>query len=294
MASFLSDSDWKDAIHVIRLRDGSSLDFLIRGGIRTHDSSRALPVFFNGAVDRAKGQPPFFSGSTLAKELSTPFIAIADPTLQPDNKLGIGWYTGLAGSEAQNSITKLLVSFSQHLSIVLVGGSAGGFAALYFASRIEVPAFVWNPQTDLLQYGAAFVRPYLSELLNDCSWKSLVSERLRDTPPIDYVTASSALDGIGIRYAIPSVQKIPRLLYLQNSTDKHAIRDAEPLRQRDQFEDRSEGLFISEGRVMAVGDFSPFHKSPPREIISCGLQAVSSHGTDLTVHARRILDSAAE
>lgn len=294
LPSFLSSSDWKDAIHVIGLRDGSSLDVLIRGGIQNYDASLVLPVFFNGAVDRSKGQPPFFSGSTLAKELATPFIAIADPTLRPENKLGIGWYTGLPGSESQESIAKLLTELSMHRPIVLVGGSAGGFASLHFASQVEVPAFVWNPQTDILQYGSAFVRPYLSTMLNDPSWESLVAERLRDTPPINYSMASSALDGLGIRYEIQSVQKIPRLLYLQNSTDKHAKRDAEPLRQRDRFRDLGRGLFASEGRIMAVGNFAPFHKSPPRETISCGLQAVGDPTIDLTVYARRILDTAAE
>lgn len=291
MASFLSDSDWKDAIHVIRLRDGSNLDFLIRGGIRNHDSSRALPVFFNGAVDRTKGQPPFFSGSSIASEIGTPVVAIADPTISPSNNLGIGWYTGHPNSGAQDAITQLLQSLSDRflLRLVLVGGSAGGFASLYYAARIGESAFVWNPQVDLLRYAPAHVREYLSVVLSDGSWAEDIAAVMRDTPPIDYELAASELNSNRIEFRVRDTSPISRMLYLQNASDTHESSHARPLRERENYSTIGSGLHQSGTRIMAVGNFADSHRAPSREVIREGVMAVMDQQTDLVQTATDLL-----
>lgn len=291
MASFLSDSDWIDAIHVIRLRDGSSLDILIRGGIRNYDSSRALPIFFNGAVDRAKGQPPFFSGSSIAKELRTPVVAIADPTISPSNNLGIGWYTGHPNSGAQDAITQLLRSLADRflLRLVLVGGSAGGFASLYYAARIGQSAFVWNPQVDLLRYAPAHVREYLSAVLSDGSWAQGITAVVRETPPIDYELAASGLTSNHIDFRLEDTSPISRLLYLQNVSDTHENSHARPLRERENFNTIGSGLYQSGTRIMAVGNFADSHRAPSREVIRDGILAVMDQKNDLVQTATALL-----
>lgn len=292
MTTFLSESNWCDAIHVIKLRDGSSLDILIRGDLSTYDSSRALPVFFNGAVERTKGQPPFFSGSSIAKELGTPVVAIADPTISPSSNLGIGWYTGYPNSDAQNSITQVLQNLIGRfrLRLVLVGGSAGGFASLYYASRIGESAFVWNPQVDLLRYAPAHVRAYLSEVLADESWADEIAAVMRETPPIDYELAASGLSTSGLDFRIQETTRISRLLYLQNVSDTHENRHARPLRERENFSAISNGLYQSGTRVMAVGNFADSHRAPSREVIRDGIRAVMEQRNDLVQTAAELLD----
>jgi hypothetical protein len=289
--SFIAGSMWRPGIHVIELMDGSHLDVLIRGDVNKYPVSRALPVFFNGAIDRSRGTPPFFSGSTLAAEVGAPVIAIADPTISPENNLGIGWYTGLPASRAQDAIVDILEAMSRMLPQppVFAGGSGGGFAALYYARRTESSAFVWNPQVDLLRYAPAYVRPYLSAALDDDTWEAAVTERLRDTPAIDYCRAAEELTSQNIDYLIHDTWQIARLLYLQNATDNHENRHARPLRERDGFSSLGGGVYQAGSRVMAVGDFADSHRAPSRDVIRDGLAAVMDPSADLAATAADLL-----
>lgn len=288
-AGFISRSDWRPGLHVIGLPDKSCLEVLIRGDLHGHKGSQ--PVFFNGAVDRDKGKPPYFSGMQLASEVNAPLVAIADPTLAPHNRLRIGWYTGLAGSRAQDAITELLGALSASVSspLVLTGGSAGGFASLYYAGRTESSAFVWNPQVDLLKYGAAYVRAHLTAVLNDSTWAAEVTENPRETPAIDHALAASQLAASGFEHIVNSTSSISRLLYLQNVTDVHERVHAKPLRERDGFIRLGEGLYQSESAVMAVGEFAASHSAPPRDVIRDGLLAVLDAECDLVSAAGELL-----
>lgn len=293
---FLLDTDWRDGIHAIRLEDGSTLDLLLRGNVLSRDDKHSVwPVFFNGAVDRDKGNPPFFSGSAMAAEVEAPVISIADPTLTSGNRLGIGWYTGLPGSKAQDTIRLLLEGMKHGLrrELALVGGSAGGFAALYFAARTGSAAFVWNPQVDLLRYVPAHVRSYLTTILDDAAWASQIAEILRDTPEVDHNLASLELQARGIAHTVEDTAPIPRLLYLQNQSDSHETRHAAPLRARDGFLAVSEGIYRIDNRVMGVGHYADGHRQPPREIIRGGLQAVLDRRSDLDQAAVELLRLAA-
>ncbi|MEE2568482.1 YqiA/YcfP family alpha/beta fold hydrolase [Pseudarthrobacter sp. J64] len=292
VSTFISEADWCDGIHAVQLQDGSSLDVLIRGNLQKRASNTdTWPIFFNGAVDRSKGDPPFFSGSTLAAELDRPVISIADPTLAVGNDLGIGWYTGNPGSNAQEVIATLISALKRDLKeeIVLVGGSAGGFAALYFGVCTRTSAFVWNPQVDLLRYAPAYVRPYLSQVLSDGAWAGGVSEILRDTPEVDHALASRELHARGIEHVVGDTMSIPRLLYLQNQSDSHELRHARPLREREGFVAVDDGVYANGGRIMVVGHFAAGHRQPPREIIHKGLKAVLDVRSDLIKEAKDLL-----
>ncbi|MGP9736684.1 hypothetical protein ACT3SQ_19285, partial [Brachybacterium sp. AOP42-C2-15] len=89
---FVEESAWVDGIHAIRF-EGGHFDVLIRGGLMAMEGSRSLPVFFSGAVQRDGTAPPFFSGTTLARQTGVPVVAVSDPTLHSSDQLSIGWYT---------------------------------------------------------------------------------------------------------------------------------------------------------------------------------------------------------
>lgn len=273
-AAFLDEESWVDGIHVIALPSGSSIDILLRGEPAQRPTAGVQPVFFTGAVQRSAGQPPFFSGGSITRELGVPLIAIADPTLTPENNLTIGWYTGLAGDDAQRSISSILERFRVWTGreLLLVGGSAGGFASLYFASELGSTAFVWNPQTNLLKYTAGHVREYLSTITGDPKWASAITPALRDTPPIEEREAEKSLQWLGVAWEVRSVEPISRLLYLQNESDHHEQRHAAPLRSRDQFREESPGVYSRHDKLVAVGAFESGHRAPGRPIIEKGLQ----------------------
>ena len=273
-AEFLEQDSWADGIHVITLRSGSSIDVLLRGEPARRQSDDAQPVFFTGAVHRSAGQPPFFSGGSITRELDIPLIAIADPTLTPENDLTIGWYTGLAGDDAQRNISSILERLREWIGreLLLVGGSAGGFASLYFASELGTTAFVWNPQTNLLKYTSGHVREYLSTITGDPTWATEITPVLRNTLPVDEREAEQSLLRLGIAWEIRSVEPISRLLYLQNESDHHEPRHAAPLRARDQFREVSPGVHVRSEKLVAVGAFETGHRAPGRPIIEKGLQ----------------------
>lgn len=265
---FLSSSDWVGGIHVIGF-EGAHFDILIRGGIDLVDDLAALPVFFTGAVSREGAVPPFFSGSTLAGQLNVPFISVADPTLALSSSLSIGWYTGEAYTEFQAVFSRFLSCLRSFVGVepLLVGGSAGGFASLLYASSIGCDAFVWNPQTDLLKYGAWAVREYLATVLKSSSWMYQEGVPRTAVPAVDLQVARESLNAGGIKSKVDDVSAISRLIYLQNVSDRHAQTHAYPLRISNCFQDLGGGLYGHRSRFMAVGPYAEGHRAPERKII---------------------------
>lgn len=286
---FLRDSAWSDGIHAIRFA-GGHFDVLLRGGVTSTPDLRALPVFFSGAVQRDATAPPFFSGTTLAGQVGVPVVAISDPTLHCSNDVSIGWYTGGSGEFFQAALPGFLLALREAVGreIVLVGGSAGGFASLFYASAVGCGAFVWNPQTDLLRYGAWAVREYLVAVLGDQSWSYPDNAPKASVEPVDLEAARAQLSAAGIESTVGPAGKLTRLLYLQNRSDHHLQRHAEPYRDASGLEHVSEGLYGSSTHVMAVSSFSEGHRAPRREIIEAGLELAITPDADLLAAAGRL------
>lgn len=280
---FILESDWRDGIHVIG-KGVEQFEVLIRGGVESADDSRCLPVFFSGAVSRDGSRPPYFSGSTLARQMEMPVVAISDPTLMWSDRLTIGWYAGVSGAHTQESIARFLAELRGSIGreLVLVGGSAGGFASLYYAGRVGCGAFVWNPQTDLLRYGAWAVRDYLSVALKDEGWRATGDAALNEVDPVPLDRARSALIAGGIDSRVGPLSPISRMLYLQNDSDHHLQRHAEPYRVANEMAALGDGLYAAgESKVMAVGGFGEGHRAPRREIIEYALGLVIDPSVDL-------------
>lgn len=119
---------------------------------------KQLFVMLTAAIDRARFTLPAFNRWTWAEKFPGHVLCVADPTLELDGSMRLGWYLGTEKHDAADELSALIHSFAKALGIqndkiVFWGSSAGGFAALSLASRLEgSTAVAINSQTDALAY----------------------------------------------------------------------------------------------------------------------------------------------
>jgi pimeloyl-ACP methyl ester carboxylesterase len=118
--------------------------------------SSMLVFTFNGATDRSTSTLPRFAGSGYQRYVPASVIGLSDPTLERHAELTLGWYAG----DEKFALQKLLPDFLHKAAdalgvtrIVFVGGSGGGYAALYYSWHLPGSvALVTNAQTNLDRY----------------------------------------------------------------------------------------------------------------------------------------------
>ena len=154
-----SIASWRKPVPEDRaiLFNGSHWDF---PALYFSSEQQRLFVMTTAAVDRNEMALPSFNRWTWAGAGNFPghVLCIADPTLELDGTMKLGWYLGTAQHDATNDLCNFVLRFADELGIpqekiVFWGSSGGGFAALALASRIEgATAVAINPQTDVLAY----------------------------------------------------------------------------------------------------------------------------------------------
>lgn len=267
--------------HRVGFASGNSLDFFVSPGVLDGSRDLSIPVFFSGAVTKRVGtRPPYFSGAKISKEIGTEYIAFSDPSLNLDAELALGWYAGSEEDCVQDLITRILTEIVKRTArhLLLVGGSGGGFAALYYANRVGSmsSAFVWNPQTDILEYAPNSVSEYLEIALSlderartslapesSSKWKVLARQRLTEAG-ID-----STVDTVGCS----------RVFYLQNATDWHLRKHLGPFLQRNDYVHRGNGLYTNAtNHCVIVSAFGAGHAVPPHGLIQAIITAMLNPG----------------
>lgn len=250
---FAAAAPWIDGIHSIDCGGGPSLDILVSG--QPHIAGPVLPVFFNGAVtDRETKSGPFFSGSGIAAKAGFPFIALSDPSLELDASLGLAWYAGNRFGNIQDEITAVLDAIARGINreLLLVGGSGGGFAALYYGGRLNevASAIVWNPQTDIYKYNPIFVENYLRHAWGkkDCLAKTSV---------------------VG---CLPK-----RLLFMQNANDWHVPNHTQPFLEAASFKHRGRGVFEADANhVVCLASYGDGHAPLPEPVITTAINLMTN------------------
>lgn len=254
------------------LSDGSIAVQLSEGALRLLlrvRASDALTVFFSPAVtDRQNKEPPFFAGVDLTRDLPTSFLAISDPMLELDPGLGLAWYAGSKAIRLQMILPQIIRSIAERIGasrIVLTGPSGGGFAALYYATRIpDSVAVAVNPQTEILRYERGAVERY-ARVCHGWSEGQDLKEALR-----------------------PSVQNLPwhfhagaraKGLLLQNASDWHVAKHTLPLIRAlggiDEAIDQDVG-----GLSFRFGDWGQGHAALPKECYRAVLAQIIQFGTE--------------
>ena len=152
----------KPELDVAKLRKniGNGVHRLRFGGISVpvcyrRGSNDIMVVIFHGAVDRKKRTIPRFQ-PLLPNLGDCHQLSIADPTLEIDPAIAAGWYIGGESMPLQADLPGLLKTFSTLSGVkkrLYLGGSSGGFAALYYSwSDPGSICIAVNPQVNLASY----------------------------------------------------------------------------------------------------------------------------------------------
>ncbi len=274
ITAFESTERVGDGVHRIALDDGSRLELLVAGDPLRADRAGAIPLFFSGALSNRSGTAgPYFSGRGFANRLRSGFLAFSDPLFRDHASLGLAWYTGRPHSGAQATMARVAshIAAISGRSLLAVGGSGGGFASLELASRVDaVRAFVWNPQTRILDYDRTAVRAYLEAMFGgsfeDDDWRQR-AERL--------------LDDAGIVHDLTRDARRPRGLYLQNATDWHVQRHLAPYLDAKALPHRGRGYYGAErSHGVLVGDFGQGHSVPDMDLLVAAIDTLRTSDGD--------------
>ncbi|WP_193127683.1 hypothetical protein, partial [Gulosibacter sediminis] len=225
-------------------------------------------VIFSGAVvKRAEKIPPFFSGSGIAAEVGHPFVAVADSSLELSQSIGLAWYSGNSMFDQGDTLRQVLTPLAQQKgkNLWLVGGSAGGFAALNLAHLLpNGPSLLtWNPQTDFLQYVRESVVEYAT---------TAFPVTRRELAGDDYKQVlRSVFSYFGRRHTV--LDDLPdqgpgRLVYLQNPTDWHLASHCVPYMKSHGYTQSGPGLWRrDDDKVVWIANFAQGHTPPERSLL---------------------------
>ncbi|WFP16729.1 hypothetical protein [Citricoccus muralis] len=226
--------------------------------VAPHPSDTAI-VFFHGAIEK-HFTLPVLSGLGISGGLNANRIFVSDPSLILEQRLLLGWYAGNRHQvDLQDALTRILDHVFTLLGakrVVFFGGSGGGFASLYYASRFENSlALPFNPQTSIRRYLDRAVVMYMNLAFNAHAPRS---RRLAYKP-------ESIVSDLCRWYGTP---RPPLVGYMQNLNDvSHVNRHLRPfLRQSHE-----------DNRVMLLAErWDPGHTPPPKPLLTNVLDVASS------------------
>jgi hypothetical protein len=235
-----------------------------------------LVVFFNGNAPRSDSfKLPTFAGlGVLPQKLGVSRICVNDPSLYLSPDLCLSWYCGsseLALQQVLPSILARVFEVAQPSRIIFTGGSGGGFASMYYSRFFPGSlAFVWNPQTDILEYNPAHVTKYASTAFG-CK-EDILSVR---------ITLPSLIDVKISRFYSTNKNNV---LYLQNRSDWHVKKHLMPFLKEalglDDLPAVASGL-IRPDFYLHLGEWGNGHIPPPKDLIAAILRHLTTSGSRL-------------
>lgn len=262
-------------VHSLSMGNGESLDVLVVG--EPGRDGRAIPVFLNGAVPaREQKSGPFFSGGRVGPAVASGYLSLSDPAVDHDSNVSLAWYAGHEGVDTRKAIISALetVASVYRRELVLVGGSGGGFAALYYASKLgcDASAFVWNPQTDILAYNRTFVDTYLTRSFPEHSAVTEEATTWLNQRSEECVAADVHRSVVTEGHHDP--RSIRRLLLLQNISDWHLTAHTVPYLKAHGFMSVGTGGYVLNPNLsVQIADWGQGHAPLPTELVVDHLRA---------------------
>ncbi|MBN9204237.1 MAG: hypothetical protein J0H28_07040 [Methylibium petroleiphilum] len=285
-----------DGVHRV-LDDGpSSLDFLLRG-FTPGLTRKPLLVCFGGAIVHRRGMAgPFFHGLSLGRACGLPVVCVADPTLTRSADVALAWY---AGNDQWPTLYREIARHLDQLaeatksSLVLVGGSGGGFAALSVLIGLNsvARAIVWNPQTTIARYHPLSVQRYVMCAFPEIARKMGLGRRSADHASREML--AECMERAGVLHDLTRVMPISRAkaLYLQNESDTHHIEGhLKPfLASRGLSLEAGQHVMSSDGLTVCLGNWGSGHARPSPQAVAWLVNQVAL-GRDNEAVARSIVD----
>lgn len=119
--------------------------------------SDTLVIIFHGAVNRKKRPYPAFGPYIKGLDHHAHQVAFSDPTLAISDNITISWFAGSSTLPLQSVLVSVIRKLVDQLGIarlIFVGGSGGGFAAMYYSWYFpKSTAVAFSPQTIIDNYG---------------------------------------------------------------------------------------------------------------------------------------------
>lgn len=223
----------------------------------TQSTSDVLLVVFHGALEPTAALP-IFSGSKVTSSLDVARLSFTDPSLYLSPDLALAWHAGNQYQpDLQQVTTRIIKKVAKSTGakqIILFGSSGGGFASLIQAAAIpRATAVVANAQTNALLYHKEHVDKYLN-----VAWEG-------DRDRFIAAGGNSAVD------QFRSLDAIPRVFYMQNSTDTFHIEEHLTPFVRSFEHDPNMQLLI--------GNWGEGHIAPPKDLFWATLKAVAQNDT---------------
>lgn len=227
--------------------NGLPVDFQV-----TRNRADVLLVVFHGAL-QLNAALPIFPGANVARGLGVARLAFTDPSLYLSPQLPLAWHAGnMHQSDLQQVYTRIINKVKRSIGakrVILFGSSGGGFASLVQAAAIPgATALIANAQTDALLYHQDHVQTYI-----DLAWEG-------DRNAFVAAGSHSAIE------KIREAKRVPRVLYMQNSTDAFHIKGHLNPFVREFGQDPEMRLLF--------GDWGEGHIAPPKELFHASLKAV--------------------
>lgn len=185
---------------------------------RLHFFARLVPsetlfVSFHGAMRLDQDEYPRFERVNSLNKRTATFLSFADPTWYLNPSMNLSWFLGGPNWDALDPIEYVVrraLDVTGATSVVFVGGSGGGFAALRIGVRFKTSlAYVQSPQTVVTRYLPSTVDLYFQSVWGEP--KIAVAKR-----------EPRKFDLTGLYRANPGVNYV---YYLQNLNDPAHIRD---------------------------------------------------------------------
>lgn len=177
------------------------------------EPSDTLYVAFHGAMRVDQDTYPRFERVASLQKRSSTFLSFADPTWYLNPQMTLSWFLGGPDWDALDPIEGVVrraLDVTGATSVVFVGGSGGGFAALRIGVRFPGSlAYVQSPQTVITRYLPSTVDLYFKSV-----WGEPKSQVVKRTP--------HKFDLTGLYRTNPGINFV---YYLQNLNDPAHVRD---------------------------------------------------------------------
>lgn len=119
----------------------------------TNRQAENTVICFSAASSKVR-EVPFWTGRGVTSALDANVLLVSDPSMILDRTLSLGWYAGsLEQPDLIETLTEVFRVVSQGTRPIFFGASAGGWAALKYAARLDgAVAVAVNPQVDIARY----------------------------------------------------------------------------------------------------------------------------------------------
>lgn len=171
-----------------------------------------LSVRFHGAINRSKSTLPLFQGIGADSSSGANYLIFQDPTLDLDRDLTLSWYLGDSEINLYEEMARCIQTVQAQVgatSLLLIGNSGGGFAALQVASYLpDSVSLVVAPQTDIHSYFPQ-------------NQDRVIAACFGSREALEARTDVAARMSVLRRYT--ELKTLPRVVYVQNMQDTHHV-----------------------------------------------------------------------